>query len=1022
MRKISKQLTSCLLAATLAAVPACAHLASDATVAEAASVSTLTTSPARVSVHDPSIMEAADGTYYAFGSHIDAAKSTDLVNWTRFTNGYDAKNNALFGDLSKNLAKPFKWAGENDCDSKASGFSVWAPDAFYNKDYVNEDGSKGAYMMYFCTTSTYKRSVIAFGVSQKPEGPYTCVDTLVYSGFTKNEAYDYGSNIDTHYTNTNISELIENGTLKDGVNDEWFLSGATAYNTSYAPNAIDPTLFYDKTGKLWMTYGSWSGGIFILQIDPATGKAIYPGKNSVTADGLVVDEYFGTRISGGYTKSGEAPYILYDSESDYYYLYVTYESLNADGGYNMRLFRSKSPDGPYLDAAGNNAALTERVDNTGIGIKVMGNHKFSCYEKAYKAPSHNSAFIDEDGKRYLIYHTRFSDSGEFHQLRVHQQFLNEEGWPVTAVFENKGDEISKTGYSMNDIAGEYEFVNHGTKNDMGNVTNATDIKLNADGTISGSVTGTWTVKDNTCYMSAVIDGVTYSGVFFAQHDESEACNKVMTFTAIGTNNMTIWGVKKDLYNIPDTEAVANAVSELVTSNIVPEKTLSDIILPADTSNGAKVTWSSSFETVIANDGKVTRPSTAQEVTLTANVTYGSATEKKTFTTTVMPAEILPDYKYDFETVSGTEVADSGTSGKSATLNGSASVAASPLAGNVLEIKNSKGEQGKNYLALPSTMFSDVNTSGFTVSMWVKTGSSASEESALFEAKSSATYDSLPSTSLCAGIFADFKSHEATAKGSIGLVPEPGEWSYITYTVASDGVKVFVNGDPRNNNDINLAAGLASNVISQINDIRIGSGTLASDEDVADASFDDIEFYSVALDSATIASKYNAVKDSHPNIKLTSSKSTIYAGGDTANTSKLSIETGIDYTVMYNSSDSSVASVDETGSVTANKAGTATITAVITVNGETFDLTKKITVKKASLKFSKKTSSIKVKKSSTFKVKGSGVKTSNVKWTSSKPSVLSINSKGKATGKKAGTAKITAKCGKFKVSVKVKVKK
>ena len=375
MRKISKQLTSCLLAATLAVVPACTQMASNAPVAEAASVSTLTTSPARVSVHDPSIMEAADGTYYAFGSHIDAAKSTDLVNWTRFTNGYDAKNNALFGDLSKNLAKPFKWAGENDCDSKASGFSVWAPDAFYNKDYVNEDGSKGAYMMYFCTTSTYKRSVIAFGVSQKPEGPYTCVDTLVYSGFTKNEAYDYGSNIDTHYTNTNISELIENGTLKDGVNDEWFLSGATAYNTSYAPNAIDPTLFYDKTGKLWMTYGSWSGGIFILQIDPATGKAIYPGKNSVTADGLVVDEYFGTRISGGYTKSGEAPYILYDSESDYYYLYVTYESLNADGGYNMRLFRSKSPDGPYLDAAGNNAALTGRVDNSGIGIKVMGNHK-----------------------------------------------------------------------------------------------------------------------------------------------------------------------------------------------------------------------------------------------------------------------------------------------------------------------------------------------------------------------------------------------------------------------------------------------------------------------------------------------------------------------------------------------------------------------------------------------------------------------------------------------------------------------
>ena len=29
-----------------------------------------------------------DDTYYVFGSHIEAAKSTDLQNWTTFTNGY----------------------------------------------------------------------------------------------------------------------------------------------------------------------------------------------------------------------------------------------------------------------------------------------------------------------------------------------------------------------------------------------------------------------------------------------------------------------------------------------------------------------------------------------------------------------------------------------------------------------------------------------------------------------------------------------------------------------------------------------------------------------------------------------------------------------------------------------------------------------------------------------------------------------------------------------------------------------
>ena len=125
-----------------------------------------------------------------------------------------------------------------------------------------------------------------------------------------------------------------------------------------------------------MTYGSWSGGIYILELDKTTGKVIYPGKNSKTADGRVVDEYFGTKIAGGFRKSGEGPYILYDKDSDYYYLYVSYEGLAQNGGYNMRLFRSKSPDGPYTDAAGHNAVLTNAgQSHKDIGIKAMGNYK-----------------------------------------------------------------------------------------------------------------------------------------------------------------------------------------------------------------------------------------------------------------------------------------------------------------------------------------------------------------------------------------------------------------------------------------------------------------------------------------------------------------------------------------------------------------------------------------------------------------------------------------------------------------------
>jgi arabinan endo-1,5-alpha-L-arabinosidase len=540
-------LISCALTAALAASVLVAPGGNTTTTVQAATASdtALTTAPSRVSVHDPSITVSEDGTYYVFGSHIAAAKSTDMINWTTFTNGYAKTNNTLFGNLSENLKVPFSWAGENDRDS-AGTFAVWAPDVYYNKDYVNTDGSKGAYMMYFCTSSTSIRSAIAFAVSQNIEGPYTYVDTLVYSGFTKTSKTDSDSKINTWYKNTNIQSLIDDGTLQDGVNENWFNSLSGGYNNKYAPNAIDPTILEDKDGKLWMTYGSWSGGIFILEIDPTTGKAIYPGKNSSEDESTVVDEYFGKRIAGGNGNSGEGPFILYDEASDYYYLYVSYNGFLTNGGYNMRLFRSKNPDGPYTDAAGNDAVMTSSsVSHEKVGIKVMGNYKFPCMGYQITSPGHNSALVDSDGERYLVYHTRFG--GTTHQVRVHQQFINEEGWPVTAVYENKGDKISETGYSKEEIVGDYNFINHGTAIQKGGYTKPSNLVLTADGKVSGAATGTWEEKENTYYAKFVLGGVTYSGVFFKQHTETtspSASKNVMTFTAIGTNNETIWGSKK----------------------------------------------------------------------------------------------------------------------------------------------------------------------------------------------------------------------------------------------------------------------------------------------------------------------------------------------------------------------------------------------------------------------------------------------------------------------------------------------
>ncbi len=497
----------------------------------------------RVSVHDPSVFKDKNGTYYVFGSHIDAAKSTDLQNWTRFTNGYATTNNVIFGNLSQNLAGAFAWAGENleDC---AGGFSVWAPDVIYNPDYVNKDGSKGAYMMYFCTTSTYMRSVLAFGVSQNPEGPYQYVDTLIYSGFTSNDSYATSStkNVNRKYTSTNIDELMAAG--KVTWNDQWF--SGTNFNNGTFPNAIDPTIYYDKDGTMYMCYGSWSGGIFSIELDPATGKCIHP-KSGTTADGRLVDSYFGTKISGGHRKSGEGPFIEYNPDTDYYYLWVTYGGLTATGGYNMRVFRSKDALGPYVDPAGNAAVLGSNTNLDSVGLKVMGNYKFSSLSTAYMACGHNSVLRDDDGRWYLLNHARFNTGNEFHEVRVHSMYFNSEGWPVVAPYEYSGDVMAEFGYEESDIVGSYEFINHGTDT-SGNVHNFSSIQLNADGTISGAESGTWQQAEDSSAAVINVGGRTYHGYFLAAQDETNQDKVVMSFTAVGNNNQTVWGAKTVAYN------------------------------------------------------------------------------------------------------------------------------------------------------------------------------------------------------------------------------------------------------------------------------------------------------------------------------------------------------------------------------------------------------------------------------------------------------------------------------------------
>src|SRR5699024_1926982 len=435
------------------------------------------------------------------------------------------------------------------------GFAVWAPEIIYNSDYVNEDGSTGAYMLYYSVSSTYIRSAIGYAVSEDIEGPYEYVDTIIYSDFSEDEAYDENSDINKQWENTNIPNLIDEGVF-DEPNNDWFTEDGE-YKSSQYTNAIDPNLFYDEEGKLWMTYGSWAGGIYILEVDSQTGQPIYPGEDGESEDGRLIDRYFGEKISGGYGRSGEGPYVVYDDEADYYYLYVTYGGLDHEGGYQMRQFRSKNPNGPYEDASGQNAVLPEEYDEGRIGNhpdktdhypygnKMMGNFIF---EKeldegtedgtGYVSPGHNSFLIDEDlNKQFLDFHSRFPEYEETHYIRVHQTFKNSNDWPVPTPFRYAGETIEPVDDS--EVTGSYKYINHG-KEITADITKSKEITFHDDNTITGAVSGEWEKYDDYRVNVKLDDGNDYDGVFLRQWDPDEE-DWVMTFSAMSDEGVVIWG-------------------------------------------------------------------------------------------------------------------------------------------------------------------------------------------------------------------------------------------------------------------------------------------------------------------------------------------------------------------------------------------------------------------------------------------------------------------------------------------------
>ncbi|WP_328285299.1 LamG-like jellyroll fold domain-containing protein [Paenibacillus alkaliterrae] len=687
------------------------------------------------SVHDPSVIKV-DDTYYVFGSHLAAAKTKDLMQWDLVAAGANV-NNPLFENVVEELKETFAWAQSD---------TLWAADVIQLSD--------GRFYMYYnACKGDSPRSALGVAVADHIEGPYEDLGILLKSGMW--------------------GQPSEDGTI---------------YDARKHPNVVDPDVFFDKNGKLWMMYGSYSGGIFILEMDSATGKPM-------------PDQGYGKKLIGGNHSRIEGAYILYSPETDYYYMYLSFGGLDAVGGYNIRVARSQNPDGPYYDAEGNDMINVKAdpsrpiFDDRSIepfGVKLMGNFLFdrkigdpgTGIGTGYVSPGHNSAYYDpETGKQFLIFHTRFPQRGEAHEIRVHQMFMNSDGWPVVAPYRYAGETIDKV--YREDVVGDYKLVNH-AKDISAAIKNSQFIRLNKNSEISGEVSGTW---ERTAHNKAklTVDGIVYDGVFLRQWDPASA-SYVMTFTALSKQGVAIWGSK--MADKSDDEIVADVQNDLSlgdTSNVT-----NNLALPTEGTRQCAITWGSSNADIVSENGTVKRPEPGTgnaTITLTATIAKGDATATKAFTVVVKEQTIdgvVAHYAFENNLTDSSGNAGAGSvTGDRIDKPGGAITYASGVHGDAAAFDGASG------IRLPNGL---ISSSTYSVSLWVNPDQLTEFTTTFFGARDTNNWVSLlPKGHGWVNNDTMVWSGTAWYDAGTGMKIKAGEWSHLAFTVNNGSITVYVNG-------------------------------------------------------------------------------------------------------------------------------------------------------------------------------------------------------------------------------------
>ena len=393
--------------------------------------------------HDPSMMfDPASGYYYSYSTDaaihsqyrqgIPIRRSRDLVHFEFI--GYalsdraiaEARDNGPDYKPTGGFWAPFAECVRRKAVATAEGCEHRSGDtAAEDREYRAEDAALGTggyeYRLYYSATKAFgsSESRIWLAVAQTPEGPF------------------------------------ENRGI---VADTWFTDDTL-------PNAIDPHVVDTPEGQKYLIYGSFFGGIYIKELDPETGLC-RPNDNgadtshcgtgvrtdatdtSLCGTGVRTDvtdmspceacvkeagacespsRALGRRIAikpkDSPVDGPEGAAVAYNAAEGYFYLFLSYGWLGDD--YDIRVGRSRSVTGPYLDISGRS------LDGESLGTRLAGSYSFTsgrpyaCYPEemtgpctervcnpawkfaGWRGPGHGVPFYDpQTGDWFFVHHVR----------------------------------------------------------------------------------------------------------------------------------------------------------------------------------------------------------------------------------------------------------------------------------------------------------------------------------------------------------------------------------------------------------------------------------------------------------------------------------------------------------------------------------------------------------------------------------------------------------------------------------------